>query len=170
LKFILQRKINKAQSNWHIMLYPVVWAYRMLVKTATGFTPFQLVYGLESIFPVECEIPSLKLVVEFLSDTSSLQEHLIYFECTTTINEAHKKRVKIQYDKVVRPRVFFEGDLVLVYDQEKYASVEGKFKPMWYGPFIVKKVLEKGAYELVDFDENELADPRNGLYLKKYYA
>ena len=23
---------------------------------------------------------------------------------------------------------------------------------MWYGPFIVSKVLEKGAYELVDYD------------------
>jgi hypothetical protein len=46
----------------------------------------------------------------------------------------------------------------------------GKFKPMWYGPFIIKRVLEKGSYELVDFEGNKLAEPRNGLYLKKYFA
>ena len=41
---------------------------------------------------------------------------------------------------------------------------------MWYGPFIVKKVLKKGAYALVDFEGNELAEPINGLYLKRYYS
>ena len=38
------------------------------------------------------------------------------------------------------------------------------------GPYIVKHVLAKGAYELVDYDEIPLAQPRNGLYLKCYYA
>ena len=68
------------------------------MKNATGFTPFQLVYGLESIFPIECEIPSLKLAVEFLPDTSSLEERLLHLEHldeqhrdSATINEAHKK-------------------------------------------------------------------------------
>jgi hypothetical protein len=41
---------------------------------------------------------------------------------------------------------------------------------MWFGPFIVKEVLKKGAYCLVDFEGNALAEPRNGLYLKKYYS
>ena len=50
------------------------------MKTATGFTSFQLVYGMESIFPVECEIPSLKLAVELLPETSSLKYHLLHLE------------------------------------------------------------------------------------------
>ena len=41
---------------------------------------------------------------------------------------------------------------------------------MWHGPYIVKRVLEKGAYELVDYEWEALAKPRNGLYLKTYYA
>ena len=44
------------------------------------------------------------------------------------------------------------------------------FNPMWDGPYIVKRVLEKGAYELVDYEGTALAEPRNGLYIKKYYA
>ena len=136
------------------------------MKTDTGFTPFQLAYGMEYIFPVECEIPSLKLVVELLPETSSLEERLLHLEHldeqrrdATAVNEAYKKRVKTQYDKSVRPRVFSEGDLVLVYDQDKDTLVAGKFKPMWYGPFIIKHVLEKGSYELIDFEGNKLAEP-----------
>lgn len=40
LKTILQRIVNRNKSNWHVMLFPTLWAYRMFVKTATGFTPF----------------------------------------------------------------------------------------------------------------------------------
>jgi hypothetical protein len=85
-------------------------------------------------------------------------------------NEAHKKRVKCHYDRSVRPWIFFEGDLVLVYDQDKDPLGLRKFKPMWFGPFIVKEVLKKGTYRLVEFEGKSLAEPRNGLYLKKYYA
>ena len=46
----------------------------------------------------------------------------------------------------------------------------GKFNPMLHGPYVVKRVLEKGAYELVDYEGIALVEPRNGLYLKKYYA
>jgi hypothetical protein len=66
------------------------------VKTATGFTPFQLVYGIEAILPIECEIPSLKLKVETLSHTSSEEERFLYLSKldetrhdATLVNEAH---------------------------------------------------------------------------------
>ena len=35
---------------------------------------------------------------------------------------------------------------------------------------MVKRVLEKGAYELVYYEGTALVEPRNGLYLKNYYA
>ena len=85
-------------------------------------------------------------------------------------NEAHKKRVKDQYDKFVQPRVFNEGDMVLTYGQNHDKLGKGKLESMWYGPFIVSKFLEKGAYELVDYDGIPFRKPRNGLYLKRYYT
>ena len=84
--------------------------------------------------------------------------------------EVNKHRVKVQYDKSVCPRVFSEGDLVLLWDQPKEPLGAGKFNPMWHGPYVVKRVLEKSAYELVDYEGIALMKPRNGLYLKKYYA
>jgi hypothetical protein len=52
----------------------------MSVKTATSFSPFQLIYGLEAVLPIECQITSLKLVVQLLLDTSPLEEWLLYLE------------------------------------------------------------------------------------------
>ena len=152
-------------------------AYQTSVKTATGFTLFQLVYGLEAIFLIECEIPSLKLAVQLLPETSALEARLVELEQldetyrdAATTNEAHKCHVKMQYDKSIHPRIFSEGDLVLVYDQANDTLGVGKFVAMWHGPYIVKRVLSKGSYELQDYEGNCLKEPRNGLYLKKYYA
>ena len=51
-----------------------------MVKTATIFSPYQLVHGVESILLVECEIPFLKLAVELLPETSTLKERLVHLE------------------------------------------------------------------------------------------
>ena len=147
------------------------------MKIATSFTPFQLVYGLEVVFPIQCQIPSLKLVIELLPNTSIEEERFIYLNNlnetrrdAALANEAHKKCVKAQYDKSFQPCAFNEGDLFLTCDQRHDKLGKGKFESMWYGPFIVSKVLEKGAYELMDYDGIPLEQPRNGLYLKRYYA
>ena len=45
---------------------------------STGFTPFQRVYGLEAMFPIECEISSLKLAIELLLATSEEDKRFLY--------------------------------------------------------------------------------------------
>ena len=132
---------------------------------------------MEAVTLIECEIPSLKIAIHVLPDTTELQERLVHLEHldeqrrdALTANQVHKNRVKTQYDKSVKLRVFFEGELVLLWDQDKEPLGTGKFKEMCLGTYVVSNVLSKGAYELVDFDGNKLPKPRNGLYLKKYYA
>ena len=51
-----------------------------MVKTTTGFSPYYLVHGVESIVSIECKIPSLNLAVELLPDTSPLEERLVHLE------------------------------------------------------------------------------------------
>ena len=132
---------------------------------------------MEAIFPIECEIHSLRIAVQLLPETSALEARLVELEHldetrrdAATTNEAQKCHVKLQYDKSVHPRIFSEADLVLVYDQASDALAAGKFVAMWHGPYVVKRVLSKGSYELQGYEENCLQEPRNGLFLKKYYA
>ena len=60
--------------------------------------------------------------------------------------------------------------MVLVYDQDHDKLGAGKFEPMWHGPFVVKSVLTKGSYDLVNYNGVPLSEPRNGIYLKKYFT
>ena len=69
------------------MSNPALWAYRTVVNTTTDFSPYQLIHGVESILPVECKIPSLKLAIELLPDTSALEEH---FVCLKQIDEQRR--------------------------------------------------------------------------------
>jgi hypothetical protein len=147
---MLRQMIGIHKTSWHMMLFLALWAYQTLVKSAMVFTPLRLVYGVEAILPIECEIPSLKLAVELLPNTSAEEECLLYLmrldetrRDATLVIEAQKKRVKAQYDKHVKPRVFSEGDLVLLYEQDKDVLAAGKFEPMWRGPYIIPRVSEK---------------------------
>lgn len=58
LKFFLQ-KMTPNHSNWHEMFPYALMAYRTLIRTSTRATPYSLVYGIEAVFPIEVEIPSL---------------------------------------------------------------------------------------------------------------
>jgi hypothetical protein len=99
---------------------------------------------MESILPIECEIPSLKLAVTRLPDTFYIKRCLVHLksldeqcrDASTTI-EANKICVKVQYNKSVYPRLYVEGDLVLLYDQAKEPLGAGKFKPMLHGHYIM---------------------------------
>ena len=115
--------VGQAKSNWHLQLLFALWAYRTTIKNSTSFMPFQLVYGMEATLLIECEIPSLKLVVELLPNITIDKERFLYLNKldktrrdAALANEAHKRRMKVQYDRTVQPRSFNEGDLVLTYD------------------------------------------------------
>ena len=65
---------------------------------------------MEVVTPIECEISSLKIAIHVLPDTTKLQECLLHLEHldeqhrdALTANQAHKNKVKNQYDKSVKP-------------------------------------------------------------------
>lgn len=66
------------KGNWHSMLFLTLWAYCTTIKISINFTPFQLIYGLETILPIECEIPSLKIEIKLLPATSADEERFIH--------------------------------------------------------------------------------------------
>ena len=93
--------VGDHKSNWHHVLFSTLRAYLTSVKITTSFTPFQLVYGLEAVLLIQCQIPSLQLVIELLPDTSAEEERILYLNNldetrrdTALANEAHKKCIK----------------------------------------------------------------------------
>ena len=173
---MLQRMAGNHKTKWHHMLFSSLWPYSTSMKTTTRFTPFHFVHDAKSMLPIECQIPSLRLAVEFLPNASPLEECLIILEKTNEYCHADLQSIELaksfsksHYDSHVHPRTFSEGDMVLVYDQANDKLGKGKFESMWYDPYIVHCFLEKGAYTLIDSDGQLLENPCNRLYLKIFY-
>ena len=98
---MLQRMVGKHKSNWHVQLFSTLWAYQTTAKTTMRFTPFHLVYGLEAVLVIECEIPLLKLTIELLPNTTEDEQRLLYLSHLDEIcqdfvlaNESYKKCIK----------------------------------------------------------------------------
>ena len=75
------------------------------------------------VLPIECEIPTLHMVVKLLLDNAPSEKRLISFEGANEhhqsllqTNEAMKEHSKNQYDYEVYPHTFQKGDSLLVYD------------------------------------------------------
>jgi hypothetical protein len=105
LKTMIKCMVRENKTSWHIQLFSTLWAYHTLVKTTTGFTHFQLVYVIEIVLPIECEIPSLKLKVELLLHTYAKEERFLHLTmldetCRDAApnNETYHKRIKNQYE------------------------------------------------------------------------
>ena len=58
------RKMVVTYKDWHEMLLLALHGYHTSARTATGETPFSLVYSMESVLPVEVQIPSLRIMNE----------------------------------------------------------------------------------------------------------
>ena len=67
----------------------------------------------------------------------------------------------------VRAKTYNVGELVLRLPENK----KDKLKPKWEGPFIIDKVLTRGAYHLRDASDNRLEpNPWNATRLRRFYA
>lgn len=62
---ILKKTINDGR-DWHLQLNPTLWAYWTSIRTPTGATPYSLVYGTDSILPIEVELPMLRVSLQHL--------------------------------------------------------------------------------------------------------
>jgi ribonuclease HI/transposase InsO family protein len=63
LKPRIHNDLNKFGKRWMKELPSVVWSLRTTLSSATGFTPFFLVYGAEVVLPTDLEYGSLRTEV-----------------------------------------------------------------------------------------------------------
>ena len=75
------------------------------------------------------------------------------------------------FDRKIKEKTFFNGDMVLRWDARKeQKGKHGKFDNIWFGPFIVSKVLKNNNFVLQTLDGEELSNPINGRFLKHFYS
>ncbi|GFY89059.1 hypothetical protein Acr_06g0009990 [Actinidia rufa] len=171
----LKARLERSKSEWAEDLPSILWAYHTTSQIPTGETPYSMVFGTESVIPVEIGMPSFRTSnFDKESNEAELRLNLDLLEERREKAElrqaAYKCQVAKYYNQRVKHRSFLPADLVLrrVILSTKEPNA-GKLGPTWEGPYKVIKVSRPGTYWLEDPNGKTLLHPWNAEHLKKYY-
>eukprot|EP00253_Pinus_taeda_P017050 PITA_17050 len=73
IEAILTKMIKENRKDWFQRLPEALWAYRTTWRNTTGFSPYELVFGKNAIFPVEFEIKTLRTALVVNLDLTDAQ-------------------------------------------------------------------------------------------------
>ncbi|XP_074291084.1 uncharacterized protein LOC141617844 [Silene latifolia] len=131
----LKKKLKSRRGRWAEELLLVLWADKTTLITPTGQTPYFLVYGCETVIPVEVHMPTSRYSLNNIEVNNSLMQDSLVL--TEELRDAAKIRIASyqqtvarRYNKNVKIRVFKEGDSVLrkVFPNKKEKTA-GKLTP-----------------------------------------
>ena len=74
------------------------------------------------------------------------------------------------FRKMVKPKKFKKGDLVLKVLRGLIVDPRGKFRPTWSGPYVIRDLTQEEAASLLNLEGNQFTKPVNVDRLKKFYA
>ena len=136
IEAILTKIVKGHRRDWADRIPEALWAYCTTWHNTIGFSPYDLVYGKSSIFPIEFEIKTLKMATEVNLDVTEAQERRL-----NQLNELDENRLVavdqtmlIQqqrsnwYDRFIKKKVFYEGDWALLYDSRFKRDFKGKLR------------------------------------------
>ncbi|XP_072090550.1 uncharacterized protein [Arachis hypogaea] len=172
----LKKKLGEAKGQWADLVPEVLWSYNTTIHSATGETPFKIVYGTEAMIPVEITTPTIR--AEHHTQTSNNQARATELDTIEEVrNNASLKQKALQqltqrqYNKNVIPRAFQAGDLVLRKTEEaRRTQGHGKLAAAWDGLYRVDKVLGMGAYTLQTLRGSTIPGTWNVSSLKLYIS
>lgn len=77
LENALTKICNVNRSGWDVCVPTVLWEYKMTCKKLIGKTLFRLVYGQETVLPMEYITPNLRIIVVIeMADHNYMEERL----------------------------------------------------------------------------------------------
>ena len=147
LKSMLKKVAIQEGKDWDKMIPYVLFAYREVPHSSTGFSPFELLYGREVRGPLDV-IKETWVAKDNSND--SVVSHILAMRdkmdlmskaMRESLEEAQKKQ-KTWYDQNARDRTLQEGDMVLVL----LPTSSHKLSAQWQGPYKVERRVGKVNY------------------------
>jgi transposase InsO family protein len=110
---IIKHMLEDNKKAWDSKLKFSLWVDRVTVKRSLGLSPFQLVYGVEAVFPSHLALP----VENFFQDYQGEPNHMIkriqqLVEVQQTLEQLvdkasdHQLKIKQAFSKKVNTRIF----------------------------------------------------------------
>jgi hypothetical protein len=155
---IIKKRIEDNPIRWHEVLSEALWAQHISRHGATKVTPFELVYGPETILPMEVNLAAYRLAKQ--NKLSIVDYHDLMMGNIDEVTdkrlqalketENYKIRVARAYNKKVKLKSFQVGDLVwktILHVGTKDHKF-GKWSPDWEGSYTIVKVIT-GNYSML---------------------
>ncbi|KAJ9544449.1 hypothetical protein OSB04_024156, partial [Centaurea solstitialis] len=161
---MLRSVCGNKPKQWDLILPQVEFAYNIAVHSATGCSPFSLVYTSVPKHVVDLiqlpRLPGTSVAAENMAkDVQAVKENV------KARLEAVALKNKGIADKHRRKKVFREGDDVMRFPVGTY----GKLQPKKYGPFKITKKINDNAYVVALPDSLHISNTFNVADLYDYY-
>jgi hypothetical protein len=136
----LRHYVNEDQTNWDAWMPFATYVYNTTHHSATGYTPFELMFGRLSTLPSALKKPPSPqynhedYVSELRGRLQSVhqQAHQRLLECKAISKE--------QYDKNARLTKFQVGGKVLLFDETVRRGRSRKLSAQWIGPYTITEM------------------------------
>lgn len=153
-------------TKWAYLISDVEHCLNSVIHEATGYAPSFLFKGIIENNNIE-QVIGFPEEPDLAADTLQRSWEIAYRRMLT---KREKKREK--YEKVNKPVVLEEGDMVLVKTHPQSSALRAEIKKLFFifeGPYRVLERKGSNAYLLVD-DHGNTVGPHNIINLKKYQS
>lgn len=125
LKGILSRLISTTSSSWEAQLGPALSAYRNSVSAATGYTPYQALYGRQARLPMTTAINNSQNTEVFADDRLATLAHT-WHQARTALRQERETNEELQRRKRLgQPLQLGDNVIVLL------PGMKAAFQPRW---------------------------------------
>eukprot|EP00253_Pinus_taeda_P035993 PITA_35993 len=140
---IIKKLLEINKKSWHKKLVNALWAGRVNQKKSSGMSPFELVYGIDTVFPTSLAALVVKLPQEASSEEDHMHRRLnqmIHLQQTREevfLNTSKlQEKIKKIYDRKAKVEKFQLDEVVLKWDaRNEEKGKHGKFENIWKGRF-----------------------------------
>lgn len=73
---IIKKLLEINKKSWHKKLINALWADRVSQKKSIGMSPFEMVYGVDAVFPTSLSVPVAKLFQEADGEEDPMQQRI----------------------------------------------------------------------------------------------
>ena len=164
LEQILRNSVNYWHNNWDDYLSAAEFVINSSPNDSTGFTPFELMYGLNPSMPINMldnhsKVPAPEDFIKTMSEA-----------ITTAQNNIIKAQIqqKKHADKHRRDHQFKIGDLVLLSNRNIPSDRSAKLNPKFEGPFRITTKFGDNSFKLDLPDKTRIHATFHASLLKPY--